>query len=222
MKQTKFKLISFAICPYVQRARTILLEKNVPHEVEYIKLSDPPAWFRDVSPMGRVPVLLVDGEPLFESLAICEYLDETTPGSLHPQDPFARAQNRAWIEFGNDILMLTRQYFSTNDEEMFSQSGASLRERFTSLEIQLSDGPFFNGPGFSIIDAVYAPIFRFHRGIARYSGQPDLINTPGLRRWGEALLAHASVQACVPNSYDADLDQFLAGQNSLLSRQKFK
>jgi glutathione S-transferase len=41
---------------------------------------------------------------LFESAVICEFIDEVTPGSLHPEDPFKKAYHRAWIEFGSEIL----------------------------------------------------------------------------------------------------------------------
>ncbi|HEX8909242.1 MAG TPA: glutathione S-transferase N-terminal domain-containing protein, partial [Anaeromyxobacteraceae bacterium] len=70
------KLVSFDICPYVERSRIVLLEKGLPHDVELIQLSSKPAWFLEVSPMGRVPVLLVDGRPVFESMVINELLNE--------------------------------------------------------------------------------------------------------------------------------------------------
>ena len=73
------KLVSFDICPYVERSRIVLLEKRLAHEVEFIELASKPAWFLEVSPMGRVPVLLVDGRPIFESTVINELLDELQP-----------------------------------------------------------------------------------------------------------------------------------------------
>ena len=78
MSLPKLKLISFTLCPYVQRAMIVLNEKNIPFDIEYIDLSEPPPWFYDISPLEKVPVLLVNDEPLFESMVICEYLDEIT------------------------------------------------------------------------------------------------------------------------------------------------
>ena len=60
-----------------------LRAKNVEFEVTYINLSDKPDWFLEISPHGKVPVLLVDDVPLFESNAIAEYLDETVEPRLH-------------------------------------------------------------------------------------------------------------------------------------------
>ena len=211
-----FKLVSFALCPYVQRARIMLLEKNIPHDIEYIDLRSPPPWFLDISPLEKVPVLLVDDKPLFESMPICEYLDEITPGSLHPADPFKKAQNRAWIEYGNDVLNLTYQFFNAKDETTFKRLVANLRDRFETLEETLDAAPFFNGEAFGIIDAVYAPIFRFHVAVRRYADLKFFDDTPKVTRWTGALLARPSVRHSVPESYETDLDTYLKKRNSLL------
>src|SRR5512141_1835915 len=100
------KLVSFDICPYVERSRIVLLEKRLPHEIEFIELANKPAWFLQISPMGRVPVLLVDGRPIFESMVINELLDELQPAPpLFPDAPLERAEARGWIVFSNDVVM---------------------------------------------------------------------------------------------------------------------
>jgi len=76
------ELISFKTCPFVQRAAITLGYKKVEHEVTYIDLADPPDWFLDISPLAKVPILKVDGEILFESAVINEYLDDITGGDL--------------------------------------------------------------------------------------------------------------------------------------------
>ena len=98
MSETRFKLISFSICPFVQRPRIVMFEKQIAHTIEYIDLQDPPMWFHEVSPLEKVPVLLVDEQALFESMPICEYLDEVSPGSLYPEAPLDRARQRAWLD----------------------------------------------------------------------------------------------------------------------------
>ena len=105
----KLTLISHKLCPYVQRAVIALTEKGVPFERIDIDLANKPDWFLKVSPLGKVPVLLVettDGEAaLFESNVICEYIEDTQGGAkLHPHAPLERARHRAWMEFGSTIL----------------------------------------------------------------------------------------------------------------------
>lgn len=58
-------------------------------------------------------MLEVDGRVLFESAVIMKYLDEVNPPSLHPGDAFARAQDRAWIEFSSNLLVLQYQLSHT-------------------------------------------------------------------------------------------------------------
>ena len=218
MADKKFELISFALCPYVQRARAILAEKKIEHDIKYIDLDSPPDWFFDVSPLEKVPVLLVDGEPLFESMAICEYLDEVTDGSLYPDDPFKKAQNRAWIEFGNTILDLTYQLFTTDDERKFKQTTAILDEKFDILEEDCLKGtPFFNGDKFSIIDAVYAPLFRFHKALAAYHDSGFFTDRPNLCLWRDTLLDYDAVNKSVNPDYDDEFDAYLKGQDSVFS-----
>ncbi len=72
------KLISFPICPFVQRIAALLEGANLDYEVEYIELSDKPDWFLELSPHGQVPILITkDGVALFESDAISDYLLDT-------------------------------------------------------------------------------------------------------------------------------------------------
>ena len=77
--------------------------KAVDFKVTYINLREKPDWFLKISPHGKVPVLSVDEDALFESNAIAEYLDETVAPRLHPQDAIKRARNRAWTDFVPDF-----------------------------------------------------------------------------------------------------------------------
>lgn len=80
------------------RVRWGLALKGVEYRAELVDLAkreqDSPA-FRKLNPLGQVPVLVIDGEPVSESLAILEWLDETYPTPpLLPRDPKLRAQTR--------------------------------------------------------------------------------------------------------------------------------
>ena len=99
----KYRLISSVTCPWVQRSVILLRAKNVDFDVTYINLLEKPDWFLKISPHGKVPVLLVDDQPLFESNAISEFLDEMIEPQLHPEDPIKRARNRAWNDFIRDF-----------------------------------------------------------------------------------------------------------------------
>lgn len=215
----KYKLISFSFCPYVQRPRIVMLEKQIPHEVEYIDLQSPPAWFHEVSPLEKVPVLMVDDTSLFESMPICEYLDEVSEGSLYSDVPLERARQRAWIEFANELLSLNFQLVTAADETAYKRSRAVMADRLETVEEVLGDGPFFSGERFGMVDAVYAPLFRFFRLIREATGLDQIDDMPGLSAWSDALLAHASVRDAVPDNFESAYLAFLGRQTGPLAQR---
>ncbi|MDH5325699.1 MAG: glutathione S-transferase family protein [Gammaproteobacteria bacterium] len=213
----ELKLISFALCPFVQRALIVLAEKGLPHQIEYIDLDSPPPWFYDVSPLEKVPVLLVDKEPLFESIPIIEFIDDISPGSLYPSDPMQKAKQKAWMEFGNDILSSVYSYYTTTDAMLHKQQRNTIVDRLDTLEEFLSDGPFFSGAEFSMVDAVYAPLFRYLSVLSSLSGEDFFDDLPAIKKWSEELLKRNSVLNSVPASYPDEIIAYVRSRNSVFS-----
>lgn len=208
----RLKLVSFDICPYVERSRIVLLEKGVPHEVEFIDLANKPAWFLALSPMGRVPVLVVDDRPIFESMIINELIEELYPRPpLMPADPLARAEVRAWIVFANDVIMPASYQAllalaGGAQGDALARPLAALRGGLERLEgrVREGSGPFFLGEAFTLVDAALAPFFRRWR-MAEGWGVPEarmLSGFPALSAWADALLARPSVAAAAPEDLD--------------------
>lgn len=208
-------LVSHLLCPYVQRAAIALHEKGVPFERVVIDLANKPQWFLDISPLGKVPLLKVrrpDGSEavLFESNVICEYLEETQPGAhLHPEDPLARAQHRAWMEFGSAILADLWGYETTQDAAVFEQKRLALAARFERVEATLGEGPYFAGKNFSLVDAVFAPVFRYFEVFDAISDSHVFDGKPRLNAWRQALAARPSVRDAVVPEYPRHLMDFL-------------
>ena len=213
----RLKLISHKLCPYVQRSIITLIEKRIPHDREYIDLANKPDWFLQISPLGKVPLLLVDGTVLFESAVICEYLDEITPGSLHPANPLTKAKHRSWIEFGSNLLSKIAAFYAAKDNLEFEAKRQDLIAGFQTLEAQLHAAPYFEGETFSLIDAVYGPIFRYFVAFEQYQDFGFFATTPKVRGWREALLQRPSVQQAVPDNYFELLNVFLKQRNGVLS-----
>ncbi|MBO4211012.1 glutathione S-transferase family protein, partial [Micromonospora echinofusca] len=130
-------------------------EKGVAFERRDVDLAHKPDWFLRLSPLGKTPVLVVDGEALFESAVICEYLDETQTPRLHPADPLARARERAWMEFGSAVLNGIAVLYNAADAAALARAQAALRARFEQLDAVLGDGPWFAGARFGLVDAVF-------------------------------------------------------------------
>jgi glutathione S-transferase len=217
MSTSELELVSHYLCPYVQRAVITLLEKDIPHQRTYIDLSNKPDWFRQISPLGKVPLLKVDNEVLFESAVICEYLDEITPGSLHPTDPLTKAKHRAWIEFGSSILNAIAGFYNAATAEAFEQKRLDLIDKFVWIERHWKGGPYFAGNDFSLVDAVFGPIFRYFDVFDTIANFNIFVETPNVRAWRQALQTRPSIQQAISDNYPQQLITFLQKRNSYLS-----
>jgi len=205
---SKYMLCSFKTCPWVQRAAIVLRAKQVPYDITYIDRDKRPEWFLKVSPHSKVPVLVVDGkDALFESNAIAEYLDETVAPRLHPEDPLARARNRAWTDFVPTFASAVSNTMYADSDEEFAEKAARISGPFGKLDEALARrgnaGPCFNGPTFSLVDAAYAPFLQRYTFMDRLRPLGIIESFPHLAAWRDALVAHPAVKASTVANIEA-------------------
>lgn len=210
-------LISHTLCPYVQRAAIVLAEKRIAFERKDIDLANKPEWFLKVSPLGKTPVLLVNDHAIFESAVICEYLDEAFPPRMHPADLLQRAQHRSWMEFASAVLALIAGFYSAPDDRTLNAKAADITAKFAQIEEALGAGPFFAGETFCIVDAAFAPIFRYFDVFESITEFDWFGSTPKVRAWRRNLAARESVRIAVAANYRELLQAFLRKRKSALS-----
>ncbi|MBT4491028.1 MAG: glutathione S-transferase family protein [Rhodospirillaceae bacterium] len=203
---SKFKLCSFRTCPWVHRAAIVLQGKGVDYEIDYIDRDNRPDWFLKISPHSKVPVLIIDDETaLFESGAIAEYLDEVIEPRLHPADALKRAQNRAWTDYVPIFSDITHVSNAT-DEADLKKRAEGVSAKLAKLEDALSkrgnDGPYFNGPDFSLVDASYAPSLLRYSFMERLYPLGLMDQYPLLAAWRDALVARPSVMNAVGQDFE--------------------
>jgi glutathione S-transferase len=215
------KLISHKLCPYVQRAVIALTEKGVPFERIDIDLANKPDWFLKVSPLGKTPVLLVGDRAIFESAVILEYLEETQANPLHPADALQRAEHRSFVEFGSAILNDIAGLYAASDEAAFNGKATQLEQRFERLEARVV-GPWFDGEKFSLVDAVFGPVFRYFDVFDEIGDFGILGGKPKIARWRQNLAARPSVKQAVSADYPALLRDFIDRRRSHLSQLQAK
>jgi glutathione S-transferase len=206
------KLVSSHLCPYVQRAAIALFERI------YIDTANKPDWFNDISPLGKVPLLIVGEDVVFESAVILEYLEDTMTPRLHPVDPLRRPDHRAWIEYGSTILNDLSGFYRTADPQTFAEKRASLTQRFARLEQRLVADPWFDGERFSLVDAVFGPVFRYFDLFDQISEFGILQGQPKIQRWRSALAERPSVRKAVSVDYPQRLSAFIRSLNSHLAK----
>jgi len=223
MPDPSLTLISHPLCPFVQRAAIVLLEKNVPFERINVDLSAKPDWFLALSPTGKVPLLKVhqtdeEGAILFESAVICEYLNETQGGaSMYPDDALLRARQRAWIEFATQTLADGWQFLNATDPATAEAKRSAFRDRLRKLEAELGSGPYFAGAAFGMVDAVYAPLFRYFAIIDPEVSQAIFEGFPRVSAWRAALAARPSVRNAVVEDYAERFRALLRQHQALLA-----
>ncbi len=219
MSAPSVTLISHHLCPYVQRVAIVLAEKAIPFERHYVELTATPDWFLGCTQLSKTPVLLVEQQHIYESGVICEYLDNTVVPCLHPQDTVQRTQHQAWVEFGTLILNLIGNFYTAPDEKQLLASAGELAGKFARIELVLKQGPYFAGAQFCMVDAAFAPIFRYF-DLFDQIGDFDVFDlTPKVRAWRRQLAQRSSVQNAVQSDYMGRLRQFLLARDSALSRR---
>ncbi|CAN5919715.1 glutathione S-transferase family protein [soil metagenome] len=212
-------LISHALCPYVQRAAIVLMEKGITFERREVDLKNKPQWFVEMSPLGKTPVLQIGHDAIFESAVICEFLEETHLPRLHPAQALERARHRSWIEFGSALLNTIGAFYNAGDAAALAASASVIRSRLALLESVLGSGPYFAGPEFSIVDAVFGPIFRYFDVFDTIEDFGFFDGSIKLVAWREALSQRESVRQAVRPEYPDLLNRFLLERRSELSKR---
>ena len=214
------QVVSFKICPFVQRVTALLEAKQVPYDVNYIDLSNKPAWFLEASPNGQVPILIIDdGEILFESDAIVEYLDETTGQPLSASDPVKKAQDRAWSYLASKHYLVQCSAQRSPDEQTLTERQAKLSVAFQKVETQLGAGPFFNGGDYGMVDIAWMVLLHRAAIIERCSGYDFLAESPKVKTWQQAWLATGLPEKTVSEDFIEKFSNFYLSENTYLGRQ---
>jgi glutathione S-transferase len=167
------------VSPFVRKAASVCLIKGLAYELEAVNVFDPPQWFRDISPMKRIPVLRDrsvaeqgTGGTIPDSSAICAYLERKHPApALYPAEPMAYAEALFIEEFADTSLAaagglgIFRPIFfavSKGQEPDLAKAreawATQLPPLFDVLEARLAGAAYFAGDALSIADITVAHV----------------------------------------------------------------
>ena len=175
MSETAPDLVIYGspVSPFVRKAAAVCIEKDVPLEIEAVNVFDPPQWFRDISPLKRIPVLrdrsiAEDGVAgtIADSSAICAYIEKKHPEpALYPAEPYAYGRALFVEEYADSSLAATgglgifRPIFFAamqGQEPDLDKARKTWAEEIppllTWLDGALGDGEFYAGDALSIAD----------------------------------------------------------------------
>lgn len=194
----RYELVSFHLCPFVQKAAIALQARGVDYDITYIDLSDKPDWFLAISPYGKVPLLRVGEDTIFESSIINEFIEETADGqALLSADPVARAMERAWVNYGSDLNLPVYRLMVAEDAAEAGSEAKQVRDHMARLEAHINEaGPWFMGEQFTLVDVATAPPLQRLLWLDALAPKLRLFkDAPQVRAWAGRLVEHPAVQA---------------------------
>lgn len=179
MTDTRPDLVIYGspLSPFVRKVAGVCIAKDVPVEIVPINVFDPPAWFRDISPMKRIPVLRdrsvaeegVAGT-IADSSAICAFVEKKhSDPALYPAEPMALGEALFIEEYADTALAMAGGlgifrpiFFAISKGEAPGLDKA--REAWNGqlppildvLEARLAGRAFFAGEALSIADITVA------------------------------------------------------------------
>src|SRR5215212_6063251 len=177
----------------------VLHEKRIDFEVREVDLSNKSEEFLDASPTGKVPVVVVDGDSIYESNVVNQYLDEVTDGpKLMPEDPKRRAYARIWMAFADTDFFPAVFVASVGRERGFSEERISeafekLKTALGKLEERLKDRDYLVNE-FSLADIAHAGNFVRLRELEE-RGEIELSRYSNVTAWIQRIESRESYKA---------------------------
>ena len=215
------KVISFKICPFVQRVTALLEAKNIAYKIEFIDLNNKPQWFLNLSPNGQVPLLITEsGHTLFESDAIVEYIDEIFAPIEANVSPEQRAVDRAWSYLASKNYLLQCSAQRSPDEATLHERSQKLAKAFAKVEKVLGDGPFFKGNSLSNVDIAWLVLLHRASIIYERTCYNFIDSFPKVKAWQSALLKTGLAEKSVGEDFNTKFSDFYLSQQTYLGSGK--
>jgi glutathione S-transferase len=213
------KVVSFKICPFVQRVTAALESKQIPYEIEFISLSEPPEWFLDVSPNAQVPILITEsGTVLFESDAIVEYLDDINAPLDSDVSAEQRALDRAWNYQATKHYLVQCSAMQSADKSTLTERTGNLGRAFERVEKVLGDGPYFHGDTLSSVDISWLPLLHRAAIIENRTSYDFLGKYPKVKSWQKALMSTGLAEKSVSEDFEEAFSGFYLSDSTFLGK----
>jgi glutathione S-transferase len=192
--------------PYARKVRVVAAEKRIDIEMELVDLSDPNCPVSQFNPLGKVPVLVLDdGESLYDSRVIAEYLDHRTPvTNLIPHEHNLKIQVRKWEALADGIcdaavaaMLESRRSAEKQDVDSIGKQLAKVERGLHALSDALGENKWCVNDTFSLADIALGCVLGYLA--FRYTDNPWQTAYPNLARHFQAMLKRASFRETGPS-----------------------
>ena len=207
------KLHGSSVSPNYNKVKLALLEKGIGFE-EVLQLPSQDESFLTKSPMGKIPLMEIDGQFFAESLAMLDYLDKVYPAApLLPADPFERAKCRELMQMielyisgtGAAAQLIGAALFGASISDAAKQEAQTNIERGVKAVSRLVKfAPYITGPKFTQADCVAFPKLGFAGMVTQIVLRKNLIDViPGAAEYLKYMLERPAVQKIVADQQQA-------------------
>jgi glutathione S-transferase len=190
-----YKLLGASVSPFVRKCRVYLAEKAIAHEYEPVNPFSPPANYRTLSPLGKIPCLLDGDKPIADSSVICIYLERCNPTpALYPADNYQYARALWFEEYidggmtpiaGPQVfrplvlgpMMMNQPLTKQIKADALKVVETSLHPMWSYLDTELGANQYFVGNSLTIADIAVASI---HVNLRHGDVEPDVGRWPKL------------------------------------------
>lgn len=132
------ELIGSLTSPYVRKVRIVLAEKNIPYRFTVDPPFGPDNQVAKVNPLGKVPALITDdGQVLFDSRLLAEYLDGMDVPALIPVSGWARWRVKRWEVLADGISDACAAIFLERKRPAAQQSPEWIERQQKKIELGL-------------------------------------------------------------------------------------
>jgi glutathione S-transferase len=155
------KLLYTINSPYARKVRVVAAEKRIEVEMILVELGAPDCPVNQYNPLGKIPVLVLDdGESLFDSRVIVEYLDHRTPvANLIPHEHNLKVKVRRWESLADGVcdaavaaMMEGRRPQASQDAAVIAKQIGKVERGLKALSEDLADSKWCVDDTFSLAD----------------------------------------------------------------------
>ena len=216
------KLLGLRISAYTRIARLALEEKKVDYELEEVDIfadAGPPPEYLQLNPFGTIPCLVYGDFSLYETSAICRYVDEMFLGvPLQPKEPAPRARMNqiigvldsyayrpmVWDVYVQRIVVAGSG--GQADEELVASALPTLQQVLQQIDQWRGDDDYLVGNALSLADLHAYPMLRYF--IETEEGASMMKSFPRLAEWLSQMQSRPSAAATSFHSADSSENGF--------------
>lgn len=205
-------LYTSEFCPFCHSCRLVLAAKGLDYEDALLDLTQKAGFPEKLSPYRHVPVLVHEGQRVYESAVINEYLDEIFPPALlMPESPAEKANVRFWVGFVHDRLVPA--YFNlmnSDDRSQWHGLNERLSRWFRFIEARAFKDVWISGNQMSLADMSLYPWIERFISAKRYRGAAIPADCGKLLAWIDTMRATPAVADCAKTQeqYIAFFDRY--------------